>query len=343
MRLVFSLLLGAATLSAACSEHTPQPDAQPAAEAAPQNATRSVSVATAAQLQAALNDAQPGDVITMADATYTGQFTIPKGKSGTSASHIVLKGSRAAILQTNNRTSGNAALFLLGNDYWEFRGFTVYNSKKGIMTDYSSYNLFDNLNVHVIGEEGVHFRRNSTHNVLQNSAIQSTGLVTPGYGEGVYIGSAESNWSTYTGGQPDLCDYNTVQNNVFGDNVKAENIDVKEGTTGGTITGNTFNGKGLDGANYADSWMDVKGNNYTISGNTGTNGGTVLLDGYQTHEAVVGWGRNNTFANNTCDVQSAGYGFNIQLRSGSALGNVVYASNTVRGAAKGNANITVTP
>ncbi|MFC6225926.1 right-handed parallel beta-helix repeat-containing protein [Hymenobacter artigasi] len=336
------VLITTALLGGACAKNGTGPTASTAVQPTPAP-VRSVAVATASQLQAALTYAQPGDVITLADGTYTGQFTVPAGKNGTAASPVMLQGSRSAILQTNIRTSGNAALFLLGNSYWAFRGFTVTNSKKGIMVDYSSHNLFDNLSIHTIGEEGIHFRRFSTYNVLQNSSIQSTGLVEPGYGEGCYIGSAVSNWPTYTNGDPDKCDYNTVQNTVFGDNIKAENIDIKEGTTGGTISGNTLNGKGLNGANYADSWLDVKGNGYTISGNTGTNGGPVLVDGFQTHVAVAGWGENNTFASNTCAVQAAGYGFNIQTKSGSALGNKVYASNRVAGAAAGTTNITVTP
>ena len=78
-----------------------------------------------------------------------------------------------------------------------------------------------------------------------------------------------------------------------------------------TISGNTFDATGISGANFADSWIDVKGNGYTISGNTGVNPThtTVLKDGFQVHVAVSGWGNNTTFASNTLDVESTGYGF----------------------------------
>ena len=42
----------------------------------------------------------------------------------------------------------------------------------------------------------------------------------------------------------------------------------------------------------ADSWVDVKGNNWTISGNTGQRS---PADGFQTHQVYDGWGRGNTF------------------------------------------------
>jgi hypothetical protein len=35
--------------------------------------------------------------------------------------------------------------------------------------------------------------------------------------------------------------------------------------TGGTLSGNTFDGAGMSGADYADSWVDVKGNSWAVS------------------------------------------------------------------------------
>jgi hypothetical protein len=49
------------------------------------------SVTTADELQAALNAAQPGDVITLADGTYRGSFTL--AASGTAANPIVIRGT----------------------------------------------------------------------------------------------------------------------------------------------------------------------------------------------------------------------------------------------------------
>jgi hypothetical protein len=45
----------------------------------------------------------------------------------------------------------------------------------------------------------------------------------------------------------------------------------------------------------ADSWVDVKGNNWRIEGNRGT---TSPADGFQVHEIVDGWGRGTVFVGN---------------------------------------------
>lgn len=62
----------------------------------------------------------------------------------------------------------------------------------------------------------------------------------PGYGEGVYLGSAGSNWDCHgnTGGA-DRPDRVQVLNNRVGPYVAAELLDVKEDTFDGVIRGNT--------------------------------------------------------------------------------------------------------
>ena len=298
-----------------------------------------VNVSTTAGLTTALQSAQPGQVICLAgNTTYAARYTTTV--SGTSASHIVLTGPATAILDGGDNNTGYG-LYLNGASYWELRGFTVRNSKKGIMTDNANNNLIDGVTVKDIGEEAVHFRTFSRNNTIQNTTITNTGLVTPDFGEGIYIGSANSNWGTYTGGQPDTSDNNRALDNHIGPNVRAEMLDIKEGTTGGTVSGNYLDATGISGANFADSWIDVKGNSYTISGNTGVNPThtTILKDGFQVHVAVSGWGNNTTFSNNTLDVESTGYGFWVQ--SG-ASGTVVCTNNTVTTAASGTANVALT-
>jgi hypothetical protein len=174
--------------------------------------------------------------------------------------------------------------------------------------------VIDGIKVDNIGEEGIHLRKYSSQNTIQNCEIINVGLKTPDYGEGVYIGSAKSNWATYTNGNPDLCDSNKILSNKIGPNITAECIDVKEGTTANIIRGNILDATGITGANSGDSWIDVKGNYTLIESNTGLNpGGTIFKDGYQVHVAYTGWGNYNEFKNNSCTVNATGYGFNIQL------------------------------
>ena len=315
----------------------PSVDPDPAPVVVP---VRVVNVSTAAQLKTALANAKPGDDIVMADGIYKGRFVIEANAGGTSANPITLRGSRNAMLDGESTNTGY--VLHLQASYWIIKGFTMTNGLKGIMIDGSRHSLIDGVKIFSIGEEAVHFRKFSSQNTIQHSEISDAGLKTPDFGEGVYIGSAKSNWATYTNGDPDRCDSNSVLNNRIGPNVTAECIDVKEGTKGGIIRGNDFDAAGITGANSGDSWMDVKGNNYLIENNAGTNpGGVIFKDGYQVHVAVSGWGNNNEFKNNQCAVNATGYGFNIQLSgsNGVSSGNKVFNNNTVTGAAAGIANI----
>jgi hypothetical protein len=300
-------------------------------------AAATISVTTAAELMAALLNVQPGGVIQLADGRYVGNFVATV--NGTAGAPITLQGSRNAILD-GNTTSTGYVLYLKNVSYWRVNGITVTNGQKAIMTDNANYNLIDGVKAYHTGEEAVAFRTFSSHNTIQNSEITDTGLLTPGYGEGVYIGSSMDNWGKYTGGQPDTSDYNLVLNNHFGPNISAEHVDIKEGTTGGQVSGNYFDGAGMSGANYADSWVDVAGNGYLISNNTGVK---AILDGYQTHIQVTGWAANNTFRSNISDVQASGYGFHIHTPSGNdPSGNVICTDNVVTNAASGAANVPLT-
>jgi hypothetical protein len=317
------------------STPTPTPTATPTPTPTPGGSI--VNVSNASQLATALANAQAGQTIQLADGVYSGRFVA--SRSGTSSAKITLQGSRNAILNGGSSSSGYG--FNLKASYWRLLGFTVTNSQKGIMLDGASNNLIDDVYVHHVGQEAVHFRAFSSNNTIQNSLITDTGLQTPAYGEGVYLGTAQSNWGSISGGNPDTSNNNKVLYNHIGPNVTAEHIDIKEGTTGGTITGNYFDGNGISGDNYADSWVDVKGNNYTLNNNIGQNttGQSALVDGFQTHVILSGWGKNNVFSSNTANVNASGYGFNIQT---SGTGNVVYSNNTVTGAGSGVSNIPLT-
>jgi len=304
---------------------------------------KAVFVNNESELKNMLSIAKPGDSIILKDGVYKGKFVIPATVNGTQANPIILTGSKNVVLDAGTTNTGYV-LHLLAN-YWKIKGITITNGLKGIITDGASHNIIENVLVTQIGEEGIHFRKFSKHNVLQNSEITHVGLKNPGYGEAVYIGSAVSNWDKYSNGEPDRCDSNKVINNKLGPYVTAECIDIKEGTTGGIIRGNIFEAQGITGANSADSWIDVKGNYYLIENNKGLNTQpSVLKDGYQVNCAIAGWGSYNRFKNNVSDVNASGYGFNIRLKSskGEAVGNKVYSNNIVNNAANGVANIALT-
>lgn len=313
---------------------------QPGASAPAGITGRVVRVSDAVALKTALLDARPGDSIVLADGLYKGKFVIAAAANGTAAQPIRMVGSRNAILDADNINTGY--VLHLQASHWRMRGFTISNGLKGLMMDAANNNIIDSLRIFHIGEEALHLRKFSSNNIISRCDISETGLKTPDYGEGIYIGSAKNNWANYSGGNPDNCDSNKVIQNHIGPNVTAECIDVKEGTTGGYIAHNYFDASGITGANGGDSWIDVKGNDTIIEYNEGYNpGGSSFKDGYQVHVAVQGWGNNNSFSNNSCTVNASGYGFNIQLSgsNGTSTGNKVYQSNTVTGAALGISNI----
>jgi Periplasmic copper-binding protein (NosD) len=315
-----------------------------------------------------LQQAKPGQTIQLAPGTYVGAFV---GKvSGTAAKPITLKGPANAILRNDKSTGKNYGVYLDTVNYWVLDGFTVNSSQKGIVTDRSNFNVLKNLTVHDVEDEGVHFRAFSSDNTLQNSRVYNTGRVQPQYGEGVYLGSAKSNWSNISNNQPDTSNRNKVLNNVLGPNVTAEGIDIKEGTREGLIQGNTFIGDGITGENFGDSVMDMKGDNYLVTGNqvnhTPTASSNNLVDAFQVHKNSVGgvqYGSNNVFSKNTFNLNTtgpagragyiplptvdrsgqSGHGFGVQVASG-VDGTVVCTNNSVTNAAPsgGLANVATT-
>jgi len=321
-----------------------------------------VDVATTAALQSALAGAQPGQTIRLAAGTYRGAFLAQR--VGTAAAPITLTGPASAIL-VNDGPSGSGpscpvptagwdpgyGLWLFDAPYWNLNGFTVADSKKGIVLDNSHHVSIAGVYVHHVEDEAVHFRRSSADGVIRDSRIEHTGLVQPGFGEGVYIGSAGSNWACHgNSGGVDRSDRVQVLNNRIGPNVAAEGIDVKEGTHNGLIRGNTFDGRGLSGQNSADSWVDVKGIGYLIEGNTGTfTIPATFVNGYETHNPTttpsLGNGCGNTWRSNSSNLGGVGQ-YAIRITSTSKCTgnpNVVYASNTVTNATIGLTNIAVTP
>lgn len=290
---------------------------------------RRVNVASTAQLTYALRYAKPGDYIHLADGTYQARFTARV--SGTSTHRIIICGSRRAILNGGSLTTGYG--FHLVASYWTVAGFSVTNSLKGIMLDRARYDVLRGLAVYRIGDEGVHFRTYSSDDRLERSTIHDVGLTHPQNGEGVYVGSAKVNWSTYTSGLPDKSNRNRIVNNTIGPRTTAESVDVKEGTTGTVISGNTFSGVGMNATVGADSWVDLKGNSATVMHNGGV---TAPRDGFQTHVILAGWGNDNVFRANQADVGALGYGFRIRT---TGIGNIVGCDNVVSNAGAGLANI----
>ncbi|MGH3799700.1 MAG: NosD domain-containing protein, partial [Pseudonocardiaceae bacterium] len=283
-------------------------------------------VSTADQLRAALAQARPGTVIQLRDGIYPGHFEITT--AATADQPITLCGSRAAVLHGGPIEDGYT-LHLRTANHWRLSGFTIHGGQKGLMVDSTRGALIDGLFIHDVGDEALHLRTASTDNTVQATTIRRTGLRKPKFGEGIYIGSAQSNWCTYTGCEPDRSDHNTIHANDIAETT-AEAIDIKEGTSNGILRANTFSGAAMTAA---DSWVDIKGNNWTIADNTGTD---APEDGFQTHRILDGWGERNTFHGNTATVNAPGYAINITKKD---LGNTVSCTNRATNTDAGLSNI----
>ena len=254
-------------------------------------------VASSAELQQAITAARPGDTIQLAPGAYSP--LVISNVSGTAQAPITLTGPADAVID-GGATSGGYALHLDGASFWQLTGFSVTGGGKGVVVDGGGHNVLDSLDVGRTGDEAVHFRANSSDNSLQRSTIHDTGLAQPQYGEGAYIGSAKSNWKKISGGQPDLSMRNRIVDNTF-TAITAENVDVKEETSGALIGGNRFDGSATSGKNYADSIIDIKGYDSTVRGNVTTGSSPVLKNIIETHvitdPATSGCG--NTITDNT--------------------------------------------
>jgi hypothetical protein len=286
------------------------------------------TVTTAAELQKALGAARPGQTIALAPGVYQDDFVATT--SGTPGAPITLCGSRDAVLQGKSMRSGYV-LHLDGASWWHLEGFTVQGGQKGVVADHASYNVINGLYVHSIGDEGIHLRAFSSHNVVSHNVVRDTGLETQFFGEGIYVGSANKNWCRYSGCKPDASNDNVITDNNIA-STTAENIDIKEGTTGGIISGNILNGAGMI-PSAATSWVNVKGNSWLIEGNSGTASND---DGFSVHQVYPGWGLKNTFRGNTATLTGHGYGIYVQSKN---LGTVIACNNVAHGPADGLSNI----
>jgi hypothetical protein len=282
-----------------------------------------VEVRDAVGLTHALATVTPGAVIRLAPGLYPGRFVATA--RGTPEQPIVLCGGRDAVLDGGDVEVDGYTVHLAGAQHWQLSGFTVRGGQKGVMADGARMTLMEGLLVEGTGDEAVHLRRTSTDNVVRGNVIRRTGLREAQFGEGVYVGTAESNWCRESACAPDRSDRNVIEGNDISETT-AESVDIKEGTSSGVLRDNTFSGSAMT---EADSWVDVKGNDWVIVGNTGTDS---PQDGFQVHEILDGWGVGNFFGANVSDVDADGYAINITKNRDR---NRVGCDNRSRGAGKG--------
>jgi len=261
-----------------------------------------VHVATAGQLARALTAAHAGSTILLADGVYAGHF-VTRAR-GTAKRPVTICGTSGTVLSGGSDRAGTV-LLLKNAPYTHVTGLTVSNGSKGIVVDHSSHAVLTAVTVHMTGQEGIHIQRFSVGAVVRDSAVYDTGRRIARFGEGVYIGTAKANWCLVTGCRPDGSNGALVERTTIGPSVRAEAIDVKEGTRGGRLSHNTFDGVGMTAAR---SWVDVKGNGWTIADNAGR---STPDYGFTDSRPAAGWGNDNLFTRNTAYVPRSSAGFHV--------------------------------
>ncbi len=228
-----------------------------------------IVVSNVEELRNALLFAKPGDRILVAPGVYKApdSYTIEYAQmtrtiyfysqaSGTEDNPIIIEAqdpNNKPILEGLS-TEGSGYILWINGGHWIIRNLILKNGGKGLMLDEASYSLIEGVEIYKIGDEGLHLRSGTSHVIVRNCIIDSIGLVQPGFGEGIYIGSDNSQWDKY-----DMhCDSNVIEYTII-KNTGAEGVDIKEGTVGDIVRYTKIYGGMISGENYADSFINLKG------------------------------------------------------------------------------------
>jgi hypothetical protein len=175
------------------------------------------NVSTPAQFTTALGAVQPGDIIQLSGTIAGGSFVTTR--SGTASLPITIRGDGTA------RISGSPYALSILHDYYRLENFILQNSNKGLVIDNAEHGIVDNVHVINVTQEAFKLRNQSKYWEFTFCSARTTG--TSGtYGEGFYVGQANSNWIN---GVPDVCEFITFFNCYTLDTVN-DGWDIKEGS-----------------------------------------------------------------------------------------------------------------
>lgn len=207
------------------------------------SATNWVEVSNGAELQAALQNAQPNDEIVLAAGEYAGASDAMSSgmdgvhfyaaASGTADENITLRGSSAILTGDNDTT-----VLQLSGDYWRVIGLRVQDGGTGVVLDGASNNLFESTNILRMQHRGLVLRNGSSSNSFQRVGIRDTGLAgVIESGEGLVVGVDDSQWQSAPDAGPYLpeSDNNLFSNMKIGPGVSAELVEFKEGVAGNVL------------------------------------------------------------------------------------------------------------
>jgi parallel beta-helix repeat protein len=268
---------------------------------------RTIVVSDDAELRNAMDNAQAGDEIVVRSGTYYGTDGGRRAariraveRTGTKENPIILRSEdpqNPARFVSENIANG-IVLYILDGDYWIIENLEIVGGQKGVVLDNSNHSIIRGNYVHSCGQEAIHLRDGSSFCQVVHNTVENTGLVRPGFGEAIYIGSAHT-----TSGYRHECDYNYIGYNVLGPGITAEPVDIKEFVTGTVVEHNIMYGDGIHGRNtpgetHASSFVITKGNDTIVRNNTFYRQGNPHIRAAVENHLVVGWGLNNAVYDN---------------------------------------------
>ncbi len=254
---------------------------------------------TTSEIVTAMDVATAGDTIIIEPGTYE-STDFETGNAGTSLLPITIKSQdpdNQAILKSTSLNGG--IVCEINHEYWIVQNLVFENASKGVVIDNASYSIIDGVTVSNTGQEGIHIINGSSNVQILNAKVFDCGLVTPDYGEAIYVGSDYLKWDRYDRN----CHDNLIQSCELGPGVSAEHVDIKEGTRRTIVEDCIFYGEGISGANSAGSFIDAKGDSAIIRNNIGfRQNNPKVIAAFETHKktGLDGsiWGKGNQF---TCN------------------------------------------
>ena len=290
--------------------------------------TATVTVSTRAQLLSAIASATAGSVIRLNPGSYGANIDVTT--QATPDKPLWICGPRTAVIDNADITKGYG-IRVNGASNVVIAGMTVRNVQKGVAVLYSQAVTVADLRVENIGDEAIHLKNQTTDSTVIGNSISTTGLNAANYGEGVYIGTAQSNWCVYNNCNPDTSDRNLIAfNDISG--TTAETMEAKAGTNDGTMWKNTLDGAAITSSD-TDSLVQVLGNGWVVAGNTGAH---TPNDGYQVWNTDTSYGLNNIVYGNAVTGSLPGYA--VRMPASDAAGNVVGCDNVAPSATLGLSN-----
>lgn len=178
---------------------------------------RLVEVSNSAELDDAINDAKPGDLIELADGQYDAGTVAIIGLHGTSQYPIRIQSRNLAGAQVRDGLLYTPqVIYLADSSHIELTGMEIYGGDPvdlssmavaGIIAGYDGSSIqkpagdvnhlvISHNTIHSMRQSGIHVGRpggaSSDINISCNE-IYDTGLETPLYGEGIYVGNGKDN------------------------------------------------------------------------------------------------------------------------------------------------------